>query len=309
MTRITLLAGTMALLVTAGCKGGGTTGDSAMQAMGAYAKGYNLIIQNVPNLFEGYADNVPEEGLTAEVLDKNGNRICGTLLFLGVDSPETVEQAFAEAKRSAPKELEHLAPIADDLLNVMKEALADHEAFCKYVKAEDYKDDGAKLAQAHMDKMIAHHDKYREIIQKFSAALDEIEFKQMAAEVARHEKDKGYRYWYRQINLESKKFLRDVESDPDNYGKHYEALAGVHEEFTKFVADKGGELNETFGHYRDNVDTFMAEAKKLNRTAAELHGEEKLAAIGDGFDKLVNGYNMVINWTETFSQLEQYDQL
>lgn len=298
-----------AALMVMGCKEKGIHGDTGHQTMGQYAEGYNIIIDAVPDLLERYFKNTPPDGPTAESLKEKKSWLCSGAGFMAMNRKKA-EDAFAAAKKSANKELEHLGPLADALLASSKEIASLSDEYCKYIEAEDYKDDkGAKATEYH-PKWVAAAEKYDGARNKFSAELDKIENTQMVADIEKHAKDKGYSYWFRHFNHEAKMFVDKVRSDQANVAKHYSALEPTYGGLSEFTKGKGAGVNTTFKSYQDSADRFFADVKKLNRAVGEAKDDEaRKKAVEGSFDSIVSGYNSLVSMYSALTQLEGYDQL
>lgn len=310
-----LAAGTTPALVAAsafmvlGCQDKGIHGNTGHNTMGLYAEGYNTIIDEVPDLLERYFQNTPEEGPTLQTLTEKKTSLCSGAGFFEMKRKE-VQDKFAKAKQESNKELEHLGPLADALWASSSEIITLSDEYCKYIQAEDFKDDkGAKAKEWH-PKWVAAADKYDAARDKFSAELDKIESAQLTADIEKYAKDKSYSYWFRHFNHESKKFVDKVRTDQAGFAKHYKELEPIYSGLSEFTKGKGSGLHTSFKSYQDSADRFFADVKKLNRAVAEAKDEEaRKKVIEDTFDNLVSGYNGLVGFYSSLTSLEGMDQL
>lgn len=306
---ISHVAALAAALWLAGCKDKGIHGDAGHETMGSYAQGYNIVIDEVPDLLKRYFENTPADGPTVESLQEKKTWLCSGMGFMEMKRKEA-EKAFATAKSSANDDLKHLAPMADELWAASVEIASLSDEYCKYIQAEDYKDDKGAKAKDYHAKWTAAAEKFSAAQNKFTGALDAIEDQQMAKDIEKHGKDKGYSYWFRQFNFEAKKFIARMKAEPDKLSAHYAALEPVYGELSAFTKAKGAGVNTTFKSYQDAADRFFADVKKLNRAAAEAKDDEaRKKLVDDGVDGVIGGYNSLVGFHNTLTQLEGYDQL
>ena len=290
----------------AACKDKSVLGDGGRETMGAYAAGYNEIIGRVPDFLKNYGNAVGADGPTAESLSGNQSWMCsGIWLDL-----KKVDTAFSTAKSSAGKELSHLAALADELHTAVKDIDSHRAALCKYLDAEDYKDDDLKLAKELDEKIRDAAGRYTKSVNAMSVALDEIEDKQVLADIAKHEGKKNASYWYRHFSHQSKLLLKAAEREPANFPEAHDAWLSHYQGLEKFTAEHGSKVNASFKSYQSTADRFAAAAKKLRRSVEEAGtDEEKAAAAGEGFDGLVSSYNTLLAFHEGFASLEEYGKL
>ena len=298
-----------AALMVVGCKEKGIHGDTGHNTMGLYAKGYNRIIESVPDLLERYFQNTPEAGPTLETLTQNKSSLCSGIGIMELYRKE-VQDSFAEAKKSASKELEQLGALADALWGASTEIISLSDDYCKYIAAEDFKDDKGAKAKEYHPKWLAAAEKYDAARNKFSAELDKIEDAQITADIEKHEADKSYSYWFRQFNHEAKRFVDKVRADQVNVSTHYSELEPVYNGLTEFSQGKGSGINSTFKAYQSSADRFFADVKKLNRAVADAKDDEgKKKAVEDKFDSLVSGYNGLVSMYNGLTSLESANAL
>ncbi len=302
------LAAAAAIMVTS-CKDKGIHGDTGHETMGAYAAGYNILIDEIPNLLDRYFKNTPPDGPTLKSLTDKKTWLCSGRPFMEMKRKKASE-AFEKGKGSANAELKHLVPMADALWTASMEVSSLSEEYCKYIEAEDFKDDqGAKAKEFHA-RWVAAAEKYSTAQGKFSDELDKIEDQQMVADIEKHAKDKGYGYWFRQFNFKAKQFVAKVRSDRANLSAHTAELEPAYNDLSSFSKEKGASLNSSFKSYQRDADSFFAEVKKMNRAVAEAKDDEaRSKAVEDGFDDIVRDYNSLVSMHNSLVELEGYGQL
>jgi hypothetical protein len=299
----------VAAATAVGCKDKGIHGDTGHQTMSGYAEGYNILIGEVPGLLERYFENTPADGPTLESLTEKKTWLCSGPGFFEMKRTEA-KKAFAGAKSSANEELKHLGPMADALWEASMEIVSLSEEYCKYIQAEDFKDDKGAKAKEYHGKWTAVAEKYSQAQHAFSDALDKVEDAQMAKDIEKHAKDKGYSYWFRQFNHKAKAFMAQLRAEPKSLPQHYGDLEPVYNELSEFTKGKGAGLNSTFKSYQDTADRFFANVKKLNRSFAEAKDDAaREKVVEERFSSIVSDYNSLVTWYSSLTQAEGYDQL
>jgi Protein of unknown function (DUF3829) len=297
-----------AAVLLGACKGGdsagatesGPGGKARQRAMNGFVEGYNIIIEEMPRILEDYFGNTPEEGPTLESLDR-GKGPLGSCGF-NESYRTNIEKAFTAGRKHAGTELAYLADAADALWAASKAILEVHDEHCKYVRAEDFKDDkGAKAIELHK-KWAAGLAAYRPALDKMREGLDEAEDAEAAGEIEEHAGDKSYSYWFRRFSVEAKNFVRNLRGDPAQVASHFAELEKVHGELMAFGQGKGAGLNQDYKSYQDQADRYYTHAKRLARNARDAKdAEARDKAIEREFEGLINNYNHLI---EEHSRLE-----
>ena len=268
------------------------TGDAAKQAMGLYAKGFNLILKDPRDLVDTYFRTIPEAGPTVEAKPR---------LFpsqsMASRSIKDAHAAFDEAKKSAPSSLAELAPEADRAIAAVDKVFATYDDAQKYYESEGYKDDKlAKGKKLHAD-MLAAAKELDDAIGKLEDGLSKIEDAQAADEVKDRAGTKDYGYWFRNYNLEAKKLLVAAR-DPKKVGDAFKAFEAVQTSFTEFVKSKGTDLNSSFQPFARDADSFFNAATKLHRDARDG------ADLREARQSLVSAYNSLISMANSLYQVE-----
>lgn len=266
-----------------------------LATMGHYADAFNAMIDKPQACFDEYFKHVPAEGPVT------GQRY---RLFARHSMAEaglsTAKTRLAAASNQAPESLGHLEPLA-------KAALADLERVVKlfaevhkyYDSESDADDQGAKGRELHK-QMVTLADSYRENIDRFEAALSEVEQRHNQAELEKYEKDKGYSYWFRAFNFQANQLLKA--SDKQRYAQIFENLETVHRGLKSFVESREGEVHATFKAYLNQADRLHSTALKTSRAMREPKPND--AAISKLRGQLVDDYNSVVSVTNALYELE-----
>ena len=286
-----------------GCKkDSSATGQPAQEAMGLYAKGFNLLIGDPKQMISEYFDEFPDgpqPGTKPRLFPRQN---------FGAAKITEARDAFAAAKKAAPESLAGLAAPADEAIAAMDKFATAFTAAQKYYEAENYKDDNfAKGKELHA-QLVAAHDQYRAAINKLEDGLSVIEDQQAAVELAKHEKARGYSYMFRYYNIEAKKFLTAVERarTPEERAALATAgqkIAAAEEELGKFVTAKGTKINAAFKSYAGMASTYNATATKILRLVKD--NQDPSAEL----QSLVSNYNSLVTMANSLYQLEDANAL
>ncbi len=265
-----------------------------------YADAFNAMIDKPQACFDEYFKHIPTEGPVA------GNRY---RLFarhsLAERNLTTAKTHIAEAGKQAPESLRHLEPLAKAPLADLERVVALFSEVHKYYDSESYLDDqGAKGQELHK-QMVTLADSYRANIDRFEAALSEVEERHNQAKLKRHEKDKGYGYWFRAFNLQANKLLKA--SETDRYAELFGDLEATHKQLRSFAASRGGDLHTTFKTYLSQADRLHSTALKASRAMREP--KPNPAIISKLQEQLVDDYNSVVAVTNALYELEANELL
>ncbi len=281
----------------------GLQGDPAQKAMGYYAEGYNQMVAEIDrSIVDRYTSAIPAEG------PKEFERIHlfpATILLK--QRTDKARSAFASAKSAAPSSMAHLGPLSDEVLAAATQITEVYEEALKYYDAKDWEDDaGAKARQIHtrMQQGIARWRQSRHV---FSVALDEIEDKQMAAEVAKHAADKDYGYWLRRFNLDAKKLLRAGTAEPKAFDIAFAEMQAAYDGLHAFVKAEGSDFKAPFKAYSGHTDRFHAAAKRLRRARRAEPADPK--RLEREHKALIQAYNTLIAIGNSMFELEAHGLL
>src|SRR5688572_19515229 len=183
--------------------------STAREAMGHYAEGFNALIGNPQEMIKRYMREFPQDG------PEEGKKYN---LFPEHNSAEgkigEAKKEFAEAAKTAPESLKHLAPLATATLTDMEKVHTLYKSVYGYYEAEDFKDDkGAKDKQLHTD-FVKASTSFRENIDKFETALSEIEGKQADEELKEYADKDTFGHQFRFFNRQANKL---VNAKPEAY--------------------------------------------------------------------------------------------
>ncbi len=307
MKHALLIALALLLAVTGCSKTDPITGDAARTAVGHYADGFNALIDKIGGgIVKTYFRAVPEAGpedMSRNLLFPEQNLVSREL--------SEAKDAFAAGKAAAPASLAHLAGLADELMGSSEAVTAAYAEAQKYYAAENFKDDkGAGGKELHK-KMLEQTARYHAAVEKMSAALDEIEDQQLAEELKQYEGNKNYKYWFRKMLSETKRFVTAVEAAeiPKELEAPFTRLTEANAEFAKFVAGKGGKgsLAKPFQPFVEQTDNFVVVATRLRREMAADKPDE--AKIQMDSDALVTAYNVVVELGNMLYEVEPYGQI
>lgn len=298
-----------------GCKKDqSATGETAQNAMGLYAEGFNVLIADPQNLIEEYFKEIPEEGPNETEKYKLFPR--QNFARRKIDD---AKKSFAAAKSGAPASLAKLPPMADATIASIEKVYAAFDAAQKYYDAENYKDDKfAKGKEIHA-QMLASAKEFKAALHALSDELSAIEDAQSESELKKFNESSA-RYWFRFGNNRAKKLLAVVHKDlSDTYVKDLEAalaeFAPVKDGVVKFVAANGAGLQagvkNVYENYRERVESLFATATKVKRAAADLvngDGKNNKAglerALNSELEAATRDYNQMVSTANTLYDLE-----
>lgn len=300
------LALVLALSLIACKKDNSTTGDSAREAMGLYAKGFNTLIAEPKQMVTEYFDNLPD-GPQPDSKPKLFPR-----QNFGTSKISEAREAFAAAKKAAPASLANLAAPADEALVAIDKIAVAFTAAHKYYDAENYKDDSFAKGRELHGQMVEAAKQFHGALEKLEDGLSVIEDQQAQDELKKYAGERGYSYWFRAYNIEAKKFLTAVEraKSPEQRAALATAFAPMQqadEELAKLVTAKGAKLNTTFKAYVGAASRYHASGVKLLRLVKEPTPDE--TSISRELDALVSGYNNLVSMANTLYELEASDVL
>jgi len=309
-----LLALIAVVLVSWGCKQDqSATGESAQNAMGLYAKGFNALLDGPRDMAKEYEDNVPDEGPDESKKYR---------LFPRQNSArrqvEEATQAFAEAKKSAPASIAQIAPLAAAALAATLTLEKDFTEAQKYYEAENWKDDKFAKGKELHGRLVTEIKAFRDALDALSNELSRVEDAQAEVEIKKYGTTSP-RYWFRFVNMKAKKLLSFAEKGPGpTFVKDFEAALAefdaAREDTTKFLDAKGSGFGpgvlQTYKGYMSATDRLSASAVKAKRAAAEaVQDPEKIEEFHREFNTMVSSYNSVVSVTDGLYSLESNDLL
>ncbi len=275
---------------------GAAVGPSADErAMGLYAEGYNVLIDDPQECLSEYFDDVPQEG------PQEGEKY----RFFPAHTRGTIElgkvkTSFEQAASAAPDELKHLDPLAKDALKQLEAACATFAEVHKYYDAEDYKEDEGKKGKELHAKMLAAATSSHDSLEKIETELSKIEEQHSKKELAEFEKDKDYSYWFRAFSFESKKLLGVTDSA--SFEKKFNEMDKVYSGVKAFSDKKGDGQNAAFKSFVGQADRFHSTAKKLGRALKEA--EPNPQVLQNESSQLTSAYNSLVSIGNSLRQLE-----
>ena len=173
------------------------------EMLGAYAKGYNEVLNTFNDLIDNYFRSIPA--------DKEPSDELGKIHFFGTAnhdmSLKTVKDAFAAASDKAPEKYAHLRPMANDLYATCAELARISGEAKKYYEAEDFKDDAYARGKVLHEEMKTAADKYDAALRQMEAALSTEEDKLMEGELAQYKEEKSYSYYLRYVHFRAKRWM------------------------------------------------------------------------------------------------------
>jgi hypothetical protein len=294
-----VLAALAASAALAACKPDqGVTGDAAKEAMGLYAKGYNLLLTQPSAMVKSYFHTLSEDGPAA-----GARPHLQPAASWAQKTVKEAREAFATAQKAAPSALAKLGPASDRALTANDQAIAVELEAEKYYEAEGYKSDQLAKGKELHAKMVAARKELSAAMGALEDGLSEVEDAQAVADLKNHEADKGYSYWFRYFNLEAKNYLAAVR-DPAKRAAATQAIRAAHDALAAFVAGKGSELSSYFSTYAASADSFWAACQKFER-----QGQGVAAETGDAEQGLIAAYNGLIKSGNFLYKLESTDSL
>jgi len=279
--------------------------DTYKEAMGLYAKGYNEIIGNVPDLIDSYGREIPFESEPGEGMDR-------VMLIggVGVDMAlKTAQDSFAQAKSTAPDKLKHFAAPADELLTAARGLASVYSEVQKYYQAEDYKDDKYAKGKELHTKFKSAADAYYKAVRTLEADLTAAEDVMMAEELAKHSDKATYGYQWRAVHAQAKKTLNAIERDgatQDEIAKAVDAFTATCGELKTF-ADGKADLHPSFKAFVDTADRYLACLKRMRRAGEELPPKKEV--MSQELSNASDAYNNIVGLVNALSQVEQAGQL
>lgn len=277
------------------------TGDSAQEAMGHYAKGFNALLDEPNRMVSDYFDRIPSDGPDT----KSPPKLFPRHTHAGNDITEAKE-AFKAGKAAAPQSMANLAPAADKALAAIDKVSTVFAAAHKYYDSQDYKDDGfAKGKQLHQD-MVASSKDFKDAINELQTGLSAIEDQQATAELAKYN-PKQYSYWFRYYNQQAKKFLNKVEAGGDP-SEAFNPVDKALTDMTAMAAEKSPP-NTVFKTYIDTATRYHSTAKKLLRAIKEADDKKNADQVNQLNGALVDAYNGLVSSARGLYSMEANDLL
>jgi hypothetical protein len=278
-----------------------TTGDSAQESMGLYAKGFNALIDTPMEMVKEYSEAIPEAGPAAD----SKPRLFPRQNFATSKITEA-KAAFAAAKKAAPKSLAAIGPISDKAITAIEKVIKTYTEAEKYYSAEDYKDDKFAKGNELHTKMTAESKEFRQAISEMQASLSSVEDIQAADELKKYGPT-DYGYWFRYFNQQAKKFVDAVQAaeTPEALAKLEESFKPIDEAFAgaqKFLESKSSP-QATFKAYVDSTSRYHSSAKKLLRLVKDGKAADS-QEITQESSSLVSSYNSLISMANSLYELE-----
>ncbi len=289
------------------------TGETAQQAMGLYAQGFNELIAQPQEMVKEYFDKIPEEGP-----DETKNHKLFPRHTLASGKIDAATKSFADAKKAAPASLAKLGPLADAAIVGIKKVKVTFEAAQKYYDAENWKDDKFAKGKTLHTQMLAETKEFRTALDALSNELSAIEDAQAESELKKFGPSSA-RYWFRFGNMRAKKLLAVVQKDlSPTYVKDLEAalaeFAPVKDGVVTFVTTNGaglGNVKSVYESYQRGIEEFFATATKAKRAAADLEGgdgkntkEGLIRLLESELQEATRGYNSLISSGNSMYDLE-----
>jgi len=288
------------LVVSACAKNKSTTGESAQEAMGEYAEGFNVLIDDPKRMVNEYFDEIPPEGPAP-----------GSKPHLFPHDPSNeikkAKEAFVKAKQVAPASISHLAPLADGTIVAIEKVSSTFDAAVKYYAAENYKDDQYARGKELHAQMVAESTSFNEALAKLEAGLSTIEDVQATEELKKYAGAKSYSYWFRFHKMEAKKFVTAVEEaeTPEQLaqlGTAFGPIEAAYNDLDAFAKAKGDSADHSFALYVKTASDFHATGTKLVRLAKDVKGESP--ELDRAVEELVNRYNNLVQGANSLFEVE-----
>jgi hypothetical protein len=296
---VTLL---VAFVFAAGCKkkDESPVGETAQEAMGLYAQGFNALLEEPRRMIDEYVKKVPEDGPDPAKPAK---------LFPHHNRAETkiaeAKKAFDAAKSKAPPSLSKLAPLAEDAITHVNTVRTKYAAAHTYFDAENFKEDGGAKGKELHSELLAAVKAYRDAMRKLGAELSAVEDEQALAEIKKFESAKSYSYWFRFYNIRAKKFVDATQAgDADAVTSALAPLDEAHGGLTAFAQSKTDKPNAAFKAYVAQAESFHNTAQKVARDLKE--GGDKQDRLAE---QVVQNYNNLISMTNSLFELEANNAL
>lgn len=286
----------VALMVPAlwSCGGGagGSGNDSMDEAFSGYAEGYNIMVDVVQELVGKYS--------------KVAIRDVGDLDGLNM-SPMVNTEAELDKARDAvdaavsrtPGEYRNLSDAARVMVAQSREMLAAYRDTEGYLQRKDYLSDKGEGLNALRERFKASLDTYTTGLEETDRMLTVLEDAITERDIAAHEKDKGYGYWFRRGNLTSRKVLAALAT-----GEALEAAMKGNRDFSEelavFMTAQGDKLNKPFGTWAGMHGNFLNTSIGLEKMLAS----DDDAAVDREHNKLIGYYNAMVDVTNSLFELE-----
>ncbi len=283
--------------------------DRSMQVMNAYVEYFNDVIDVVPRMSRGYWDKAGEAGLTVDVMTRSGNLVCAGAGWMKLQRDKAGDRVAA-LERQSSGEFARMPALARAMLDASLAYATVRDAMCGYVKGGGYKADAgarAKELHAEMTKAAASWDG---AVDALASELERIEDTQSQAELARHEADKGYGYWFRLATIRSNEALRLLRRDAVRGEAGLAALTEALAGFTSFVGSKGDKLPGSFAGFATQVERLQKALGKLGPAlAAARTPVAKRGVVEDASKDLMSIYNTMVGLHNTLVSQEGNGQL
>lgn len=265
---------------------------NVQRAMGLYAKGFNLLIDDPKDMVDEYFKRIPKAGPQAG----KKYHLFGEHIQAQSDIKEAKE-AFALAAEVAPAPLQHLQPLAGGCLADIEKISETFKGAHDYYQAEDFKDDkGAKGALLHAEFLKAA-EVFQVGLGKFEVALGLLEDQQSEEELKKFADKSTYGYWLRSSTRQAKKL---VNAKPEAYAVALTEFEGMHAEFSAFKKSQATS-NAAFESYVSMVDRLYGTAKRLRRA---MEGKASPQETSNLRNELTGNYNAVVQVSNSLRELE-----
>lgn len=285
------------------------TSDRSMQVMNFYVDFFNELIRDVPATMRNYFSRAKDDGLDADTMKKWGNVVCagGGWMKLKRDG---AKKKLDKAAKASTGEFSKMPDLAQAMYDKGVAYADQRDAVCAYIKSGDYAKDGGARAKALHTEVMAAREAWNSAVGGLATELDRIEDAQSLAELAKHEADKGYGYWFRFTTIRANEFLRVVRRDATkieaSVPRVEEAITGIQE----LARSKGAAVHKSFEGYVKQVDRLAKDVAKLKKALASAKTPAaKEEVVDKHFGNLVSIYNSMISLHNTLIGVEGRGEL
>ena len=284
------------------------TSDRSMQVMNYYVDFFNDLIDQVPDMTENYWEHAGDAGLSVEEMTKWGNVICAGAGWMKMQRDEAKDR-LGKVEKQSSGEFAKMPPLAKAMYDAAIAYAGERDAMCAYVKGGAFKaDNGAKAKDIHA-ALTKANDTWHAAVDALAAELERVEDAQSNAELAKHEADKSYGYWFRLATIRSNEFLRLARRDAAKAEPMLPKLTEALDGFAAYAKSKP-DAHASFVGFGKQVDRMQAALAKLGPALAKASTPQaKQQVVDAASEDLMSIYNTMVSLHNTLVGAEANGQL
>ncbi len=223
--------------------------SSEEAALGSYARGFNIIIEEPKELADDYLGAIGKEYKPNKNYRLETNWARSKL--------DEVREAFKAGEGNAPGSMSETVDVANAALEAAEQMSTTYDAVKSYLDSgENKQDNGAKGQELH-SKMLSHITAFHDNLSKLNKLLSVAETAVTQAALADADTE-TFGFWVQKTQLAAKQI---IEADsPESFKERIEALDVTNKELSAWKA-KRGELHPVFATYSSTFDKFVGAAR------------------------------------------------